>query len=61
LVKHMPGLPSRMKLITVKMPEIYVEGLDELVKTGRYSSRSEIIRVAIRDLLKKELWMIEGE
>ncbi|MCS7127663.1 MAG: ribbon-helix-helix domain-containing protein [Sulfolobales archaeon] len=57
----MPGLPSRMKLITVKMPEIYVEGLDELVKTGRYSSRSEIIRVAIRDLLKKELWMIEGE
>lgn len=60
-MKHMPGLPSRMKLITVKMPEIYVEGLDELVKTGRYSSRSEIIRVAIRDLLKKELWMIEGE
>lgn len=60
-MKHVPGLPSRMKLITVKMPEIYVEGLDELVKTGRYSSRSEIIRVAIRDLLKKELWMIEGE
>ncbi len=57
----MPGLPSRMKLITVKMPEIYVEGLDELVKTGRYSSRSEIIRVAIRDLLRKELWMIEGD
>jgi len=54
----MVGYISKMRLITVKMPEIYVEGLDELVKIGRYSSRSEVIRVAIRDLLKKELWMI---
>ncbi|MEM4946708.1 MAG: ribbon-helix-helix domain-containing protein, partial [Thermosphaera sp.] len=57
----MAGVISRMRLITVKMPEIYVEGLDELVKIGRYSSRSEVIRVAIRDLLKKELWISEGE
>ncbi len=48
---------AKMRLITVKLPEIYVEGLDELVKVGRYSSRSEVIRVAIRDLLKKELWI----
>ncbi|MEM1862958.1 MAG: ribbon-helix-helix domain-containing protein, partial [Desulfurococcaceae archaeon] len=34
---------------------------DELVKIGRYSSRSEVIRVAIRDLLKKELWIREAE
>ncbi len=57
----MAGFLSRMRLITVKMPEIYVEGLDELVKIGRYSSRSEVIRVAIRDLLKKELWMVDAE
>ncbi|RLG84163.1 MAG: CopG family transcriptional regulator [Thermoprotei archaeon] len=57
----MAGFLSRMRLITVKMPEIYVEGLDELVKIGRYSSRSEVIRVAIRDLLKKELWMVDNE
>jgi len=57
----MTGFLSRMRLITVKMPEIYVEGLDELVKIGRYSSRSEVIRVAIRDLLKKELWMVDTE
>lgn len=56
----MAGYISKMRLITVKMPEIYVEGLDELVKIGRYSSRSEVIRVAIRDLLKRELWMIEA-
>ncbi|MGC9011478.1 ribbon-helix-helix domain-containing protein [Thermogladius sp. KZ2Tp1] len=52
---------ARMRLITVKMPEIYVEGIDELVRIGRYSSRSEVIRVAIRDLLKKELWVRDRE
>ena len=45
-----------MRIITVKMPDIYVEGLDELVRAGRYSSRSEAIRVAVRELLKRELW-----
>lgn len=45
-----------MKLVTVKMPEMYVKGIDELVKAGRYSSRSEAIRIAIRELLKRELW-----
>ena len=45
-----------MKLVTVKMPEIYVRGIDELVKAGRYSSRSEVIRIAVRELLKRELW-----
>ncbi len=47
-----------MKLVTVKMPETYLEGLDELVRMGRYSSRSEVIRVAVRELLKRELWGI---
>ncbi len=45
-----------MKLITVKMPELYVNGIEELVRAGRYSSRSEVIRIAVRELLKRELW-----
>jgi Arc/MetJ-type ribon-helix-helix transcriptional regulator len=45
-----------MRLVTVKMPEMYVRGIDELVKAGRYSSRSEVIRIAVRELLKRELW-----
>ncbi len=49
-----------MDLITVKMSEIYVKGLDRLVEIGMYPSRSEAIRVAIRDLLMKELWPREG-
>lgn len=50
-----------MKLVTVKMPETYIEGLDELVRIGRYSSRSEVIRIAVRDLLRKELWLRSDE
>ncbi len=45
-----------MRLITVKMSDIYVKGLDKLVETGMYPSRSEAIRVAVRDLLRRELW-----
>jgi Arc/MetJ-type ribon-helix-helix transcriptional regulator len=61
MVDELANTIARMRLITVKMPEIYVEGIDELVKIGRYSSRSEVIRVAIRDLLKKELWVRDRE
>ncbi|MGY5874466.1 MAG: ribbon-helix-helix domain-containing protein [Candidatus Thorarchaeota archaeon] len=46
-----------MRLITVKMSEIYADGLDKLVDIGMYPSRSEAIRVAIRDLLRRELWV----
>lgn len=46
-----------MRLVTVKMSEIYVNGVDRLVDEGMYPSRSEAIRVAIRDLLRKELWV----
>jgi len=45
-----------LKLIPVKIPEVDVEGLDELVRAGMFQSRSAAIRVAVRDLLKKELW-----
>jgi antitoxin ParD1/3/4 len=49
-----------MRLITVKMSEIYADGLDKLVEIGMYPSRSEAIRVAIRDLLRRELWPKNG-
>jgi Arc/MetJ-type ribon-helix-helix transcriptional regulator len=42
------------------MSEIYVKGLDKLVDIGMYPSRSEAIRVAIRDLLRRELWPVDG-
>jgi len=45
-----------MKLVTVKLPEALVEGINELVAVGLYPSRSAAIRSAVRDMLKKELW-----
>jgi Arc/MetJ-type ribon-helix-helix transcriptional regulator len=45
-----------MKLVTVLLPEAYLEGLDELVRSSMYPSRSSAIRSAVRDMLKKELW-----
>ena len=48
---------TKLQLVTVKMSDIYVSALDKLVERGMYPSRSEAIRVAIRDLLMKELWV----
>jgi Arc/MetJ-type ribon-helix-helix transcriptional regulator len=45
-----------MKLVSVKFPEAQIDDLEKLVDVGIYPSRSAAIRVAIRDLLKKELW-----
>jgi Arc/MetJ-type ribon-helix-helix transcriptional regulator len=47
----------RLHLVSVKLPKAYVRGLDTLVERGTYPTRSEAIRVAIRDLLKRELWI----
>ncbi|MBD3188424.1 ribbon-helix-helix protein, CopG family [Candidatus Bathyarchaeota archaeon] len=44
-----------MQLITVHIPEAYLEGLDSLVSERVYPNRSEAIRVAVRDMLKTEL------
>jgi Arc/MetJ-type ribon-helix-helix transcriptional regulator len=47
---------SNMKLVTVLLPEAQLNGLDDLVRTKMYESRSSVIRNAVRDLLKKELY-----
>ena len=44
----------RMMLISVHIPRRMLEELDELAKSGLFPSRSEAIRVAVRDLLTKE-------
>ena len=45
-----------MKLVTVLLPEAYIEGCDELMRANMYPSRSAAIRASVRDLLKRELW-----
>lgn len=60
-----------MRIISVKMPETYLDWLDRLVKSGKYSNRSEAIRAAVRELIRREIFgnekrissstIIEGE
>lgn len=45
-----------LKLVTIHLPEAFLEGIEELVKSRIYPNRSEAIRIAVRDLLKNELW-----
>jgi Arc/MetJ-type ribon-helix-helix transcriptional regulator len=49
-----------LKVITFKIPKAYLDELDGLVKAGLFPSRSEAIRVAVRDLLQRELWAMRG-
>ena len=45
-----------MKIVTVNIPESYLESIKRLIgEGGLYSSRSELIRCAVRDFLTKEL------
>jgi len=44
-----------MKLITIYLPEPYIEALDKLVDERYYPHRAEAIRAAIRDLINLEL------
>ena len=51
-------MPSKsdLRILTVHLPDAYIEGLNRLVDLKLYPNRSEAIRVAIRDLLRRELW-----
>jgi Arc/MetJ-type ribon-helix-helix transcriptional regulator len=50
-----------LKLVTFLLPEAYLEGLDRLVELGRFQSRSEAVRFAVREMIKRELWRIRAE
>jgi len=45
---------SRLVIVTVHLPKIYVDKLEELVKRKLYTNRSEAIRMAVRDFIFKE-------
>ena len=43
----------KLVLVSAKVPESYARLLDLLVETGVYTSKSEALRAAIRELLRK--------
>jgi Arc/MetJ-type ribon-helix-helix transcriptional regulator len=52
---------NELIVITAKVPVWMVEEIEILVKMKRYNSRSDFIRAAIRELLKKEMDAIYKE
>ncbi len=46
-----------MKIITINLPEKYLDAIQALNDAGIYPSRSEAIRIALRDFLSDELKM----
>jgi len=42
-------------MLTVHIPEAYIETLDMLVLDEHFPNRSEAIRTAIRDLIRNEM------
>ncbi len=50
-----------MKIVTVNVPESYIDAINKLIGAdGLYPSRSELIRVAVREFLIKELKMAKN-
>ena len=47
---------GREKLVPVRLPEKYFEGLDTLIERGIYPNRTEGIRDSVKKLLDREYW-----
>lgn len=43
-----------MKVVTVHLPEVYLQAIDELVRLRVYPNRAEAIRMAVRDFIREE-------
>ncbi|MEN3047357.1 MAG: ribbon-helix-helix domain-containing protein [Candidatus Caldarchaeales archaeon] len=43
-----------MRVVTVHLPEAYIDAIDALVKAKRYPNRAEAIRMAVRDFIRTE-------
>ncbi|MFW9970025.1 MAG: ribbon-helix-helix domain-containing protein [Candidatus Odinarchaeota archaeon] len=49
----------KLKIITINLPEKYLQAIQILNDMGVYPSRSEAIRIALHDFLKNELKMFK--
>ncbi|MFX0049286.1 MAG: ribbon-helix-helix domain-containing protein [Candidatus Hermodarchaeota archaeon] len=49
-----------MKIITINLPEKYLEAIQTLNDLGIYPSRSEAIRTALSEFLEEELKMFDS-
>lgn len=43
-----------MRVITINVPNAYLDGFESLIKLGLFNSRSQIVREAIKEFIDKE-------
>jgi len=48
-----PERRKRLRIVTVKVPQEHVKAVDELVRRGAFPSRSDALRAALEELIKK--------
>ena len=44
-----------METVATKLPPTLVQGVDSLIRRGRYPNRSDLLRVAVRKLVEEEV------
>jgi len=48
---HAPG--KMQESLTIRLSELYLSGMDNMIDKGLYGSKSEIVREALRDFFEK--------
>ena len=48
-----PERRKRLRIVTVKVPQEHVKAVDELVRRGAFPSRSDALRAALEELIRK--------
>ena len=48
-----------MEMVSIHLPEAYLEGLEELVRLRLYPNISEAVRTAVREFLKRECALLQ--
>jgi len=43
-----------VRVVTVHLPEFYIEAIDGLIEKRLYPNRADAIRTALRDFIKEE-------
>ena len=49
-----------MRIITINLPEKYLDAIEVLNDMGKYPSRSKAIRIALKNFLADELQMYQN-
>ena len=50
-----------MRLITVHIPDYFLDIIHELVRANRFPNRSDLIRNAIREFIRTEIYSLSRE